>query len=84
VIRKATDQEDKPGVLCLSDRKTDELHVQVHDAFFASNSSPYLFFWNTQTFSLLDLQHFLDLHSFQTILLNGTLNFDNRIFFSVK
>ena len=48
-------------------------------SFFEHDSEPSLFFRDRHDYSLRDLQAFLQQHSFQTILLNGQLNYQDKL-----
>ena len=57
-----------------------DMRASIHDAFFNNDEKPSLLFRQGNDYSLRDLQHFLNAHNFPTVLLDGCLNYDEKLY----
>lgn len=69
------EQVDSPANAQLPD-----LQAGIHDAFFNNDEKPSLLFRQGNDYSLRDLQQFLNAHNFPTVLLDGCLNYDDKMY----
>ena len=57
-----------------------DMHASIHDAFFNNDEKPSLLFRQGNDYSLRDLQQFLNAHNFPTVLLDGCLNYEDKLY----
>ena len=69
------DQIESPPSALVTD-----MYARLQDAFFNNDEKPSLFFRQGNDYSLRDLQQFLNAHNFPTVLLDGCLNYEDKLY----
>lgn len=67
-----------------SSDQQEDLNANINLAFLSNQDKPCLFFWQNKFYSLRSLQKFLADHTYHTILLNGCLNYNDKVILYIK